>query len=138
MDNKGPEILPPVNPKRTTSERAEAAGHGSEELSKPVTPEAIKPNMDTPGSTQPADDNIAQQDQTQTVNLPLNADQHNDTAKSLAPTQVMTPEPDKVWVKRAKRIVEETRHDPHTQSERIVALKRDYQEAKKTEEDKAS
>jgi len=33
---------------------------------------------------------------------------------------------EKEWVDKTKRIIAETRHDPHKQSERLTAMKADY------------
>ena len=129
MDNHSPESLPPVN----TPENIEGAGPDvsqEQELSRASRPEIIRPKMDTPGSAQPKDDTVApilsSVDETIDQETPPPTAPREGKLLSQA-VSGKTDIPDKVWVRRAKKIVEDTRHDPYEQGERVVALKEDYQ-----------
>ncbi len=126
--NASPNQTSGINLPPPVAERAAAPGVGQEALSQspeqgpPSAPEAA-PRAAAP---QPAAGQATQA--AIPVPVPTQTIQQNGASPAAATATITDDDDDieKVWVNKAKQIVERTRNDPYRQSEELTVVKADY------------
>ena len=125
-ETSGISLPPPV------AEQAPGQADGGSSQAAPEQQAATPETAQNPGAGQPSMSPVlpaVQQTAQPSPQPAAGQSDSNQSANSTSSTASVSDDSDKVekeWVDKARKIVEQTKHDPHRQSEELTVMKADY------------